>query len=102
MNKQVSQIKKGDRVRIKLDAMDINGEPHPMRGCTAEVKTMFGLTMAGFDCEIVYDEAHHADFAQAFCSCTVTPVDVADGWTEFLFCHEACADPRWADIELVS
>ena len=48
-------IQVGSRVVFKIDALGIDGDPHPMRGVEALVVDRFGTTQAGFDCAVVLD-----------------------------------------------
>ena len=46
------------KVRVRDDALDINDDPHPMRGLTGTVIETFGMTYAGFDCAVAFDCDH--------------------------------------------
>ncbi len=46
------------RVQVKQTALDMNDQPHPMRGLTGTVIDTFSMTRAGYDCEVVFDCSH--------------------------------------------
>jgi len=93
-------IQVGDRVRVKADAMDLNNEPHGMRGKTGIVVSTFSPTPAGFDCEVQFDD--HDAFADWIGAGFHTP----ESWQEDtgssrVFTCEAIRDSEWSDLELV-
>ncbi len=64
------------KVRVKDDALDINDEPHPMRGLTGTVIETFGMTYAGFDCAVAFD----CDHAEAATRLSMT----SEAWAEMV------------------